>query len=638
MPGTWINRVQHVNDGEAVSGAIDSRPTRALEGNAQYLKDRIDSAELGEGVLAYGETVESAAQVGMAVYRNAVTAQYERALAAVVADPVSGTLVPAASCDVVGIVAFKWNATKADILLAGRQQVDISAAVAGALPDAAPAGRYYLSSQTPGMLVTQKPPVSVSVLVYTDDGYAIVQPLPRDFLEEHIHYRFRLYAQPAGTNSVNVVPGEPGGGNRHVVTNPDPTKLGWLPANHPSFNGLAPTGAAFGYNLATHPQLARVFPPIPQSAAAVFVDRGQDTSGAKLAPMGPGGLCSVDRNGIWWMSDLQGDAPWPTNWAPSVPAVAPGTPDPPWTTSNDPAGPENPRTLDFEIILSYLTMVFTTEKTVVTSLRPAPNSPLIFTNCDGEDATTGDLCADLDLSFLVDPDLVAGYTVFKELDGDTFKQGYVVEGLTQGTNCTLAIAKDALGNPRGVVLPDGTYQGVVQVNAATQAGERELPADLIRLDQTQERYYLEVPYIGFDAGRDTSIRMRFYVPTTGLPGSPTVAVRMQLMGSAGATLPALTLSYRVLHQPQPANPPPASPYPKVPISLPDLSNEKPLAINTSLAVGSYQYTEVQSAAITGVLAGDTILVTLTRSGGGSGGDGYVGEVGVMRPVGILTGT
>ena len=58
MSGTWINRVRHVNDGEAVNGAIDSRPTRALEGNTQYLKDRIDSAELGEGVIAYGETVE----------------------------------------------------------------------------------------------------------------------------------------------------------------------------------------------------------------------------------------------------------------------------------------------------------------------------------------------------------------------------------------------------------------------------------------------------------------------------------------------------------------------------------------------------------------------------------------------------
>ena len=51
MSGTWINRIRHVDDGEAVNGAVDSRPTRTLEGNAQYLKDRIDSAELGEGCL-----------------------------------------------------------------------------------------------------------------------------------------------------------------------------------------------------------------------------------------------------------------------------------------------------------------------------------------------------------------------------------------------------------------------------------------------------------------------------------------------------------------------------------------------------------------------------------------------------------
>ena len=125
MAGTWINRVRHVNDGEAVNGAIDSRPTRALEGNTQYLKDRIDSAELGEGVLAYGETVEADAQIGMAVYRNNGTARYERALAAVELDTVSGVYVPTASSDTVGIIVFKYNATKADILLSGRQLVDI---------------------------------------------------------------------------------------------------------------------------------------------------------------------------------------------------------------------------------------------------------------------------------------------------------------------------------------------------------------------------------------------------------------------------------------------------------------------------------------------------------------------------------
>jgi hypothetical protein len=628
MPGTWINRVRHVADGEAVNGAVDSRPTRSLEGNTQYLKDRLDSAEMGEGVLGYGETVEPAALVGMAVYRNSVTAQYERAFAAVVQDPTSGVLVAAPSADVVGVVAFKWNATKADILLAGQQAIDIAAAVdpATLVGGVAPPGRYYLSSAVPGMLTQQRPPVSVSVLVYTDDGMAVVQPVQRDFLEDHIHYRFRLYAQPAGTNVIGVNSGEPGAGNRHSVGSPDPTRLGWLPATTAYFNVPIPTGAAFGYNLATHPQLARVFPPIPAAAAAVFVDRGEDESGARLAPLGPGGLCTVDRNGIWWMSDCEGDAPWPTHWAASVPPPATG-PDPPWLTGNDPTGPESPRQLEFQIILAYTAMVFTTEKTAVTSLRPAAGSPLTFTNCDGAAATTGDLEADLDLTFLVDDtDLVPGFTVFKELDGTTFKQGYAVEGLVAGPSAVLTSQTVS-------TLPDGVtplYQGVVTVDAKLTSGERELPVDLVRLDQTLERYYLEVPYIGFDAGYDTSVRMRFFVPTSGLPaGAVTVAVRMQLLGRAAGTLPALALSYRVL--PRPYNPGTGLP---AAINLPGLNAELPLAIATTVPIGAEQYIDVQSGPIAGINPGDTILVTLTRNAG----DGYAAEVGLMRPVGVLTGT
>jgi hypothetical protein len=628
MPGTWINRVQHVNDGEAVNGAVDSRPTRSLEGNTQYLKDRLDSAELGEGVLAYGETVEAAALVGMPVYRNSVTARYERAFAAVVQDPVSGVLVAAPSADVIGIVAFKWNATKADILLAGQQEVDISAAVdpATLVGGVAPPGRYYLSSATPGMLTQQRPPVSVSVLVYTDDGFAVVQPVQRDFLEDHIHYRFRLYAQPAGTNVLGVNSGEPGAGNRHSVGSPDPTKLGWLPATPAYFSVPIPTGAAFGYNLATHPQLARVFPPIPAGAAAIFVDRGEDESGGKLVPLGPGGLCVVDRNGLWWMSDCEGDAPWPTDWLASVPPPASG-PDPPWLTGNDPTGPESPRQLEFQITLAYTAMVFTTERTSVTSLRPAAGSPLTFSNCDGAAATTGDLEADLDLTFLVDDiDLVPGFTVFKELDGTTFKRGYAVEGLVAGPSCVLASQTVA-------TLPDGVtplYQGIITVNVATAAGERELPVDLVRLDQTLERYYLEVPYIGFDAGYDTSVRMRFFVPTAGLPNGPAVAVRMQLLGRAAGTLPALALSYRIL--PRPYNPTTGLP---AAINLPGLNAELPLNIVTAVPIGAEQYIDVQSDPIPDTIyPGATILVTLTRSAG----DGYAAEVGLMRPVGVLTGT
>ena len=149
----------------------------------------------------------------------------------------------------------------------------------------------------------------------------------------------------------------------------------------------------------THPELARIFPPIPPSGAAVYLDRGDTYAGATLVPMGPGGLCIVDSFGIWWMSNCPGDAPWPEDWTASVPPPLTGA-DPPWLTVGI-HPPECPRSVEFQLILSYTMMVFTTERTSVTSLRPADGSPLVFTNCDDQDATTGDLCADLDLSFLV---------------------------------------------------------------------------------------------------------------------------------------------------------------------------------------------------------------------------------------------
>jgi hypothetical protein len=617
MSGTWINRVKHVNDGEAVAGPIDSRPTRALEGNAQYLKARIDAAELGEGVIAYGETVEPDALIGMAVYRNNTTARYERALAAVVTDPSTGVMYPAASSDCVGIIVFKYNATKADILLSGRQLVDISQAVTFVTPvngngtKLAPPGRYYLSSFVPGMLVQQRPPVSVSVLIYTDDGMAIVQPVQRDFLEDHIHYKVPLYAQPAGTNELD----SSSGANRRVVGSPDATKPGWLPATSNFFDmARVPTGAVFGYNLAAHPQLARIFPPIPPSGAVIFLDRAEDLTGGKLIPMGPDGLCIVDSFGIWWMSDCDGDAPWPDNW-------------PPPTDEGGEVLPECPRVEEFQIILSYTMMVYTTERTAVTSLQPLiPDGPLTFTNCDGDEAMTGALYAGLNLAFLVDPaDDTTGWMAVKAFDAEkeTFERGPVVEGLIQGLNCTLSspISGFALDNVTKL------FQGQVKIDVNTTTGERELPADLVRLAQTQERYHLDIPYIGFDAGRDTSLRMRFYVPNDSPDGSM-VKVRMQLLGRASAVLPVMTLSYRILPRPPLSSTPPP---PRIPASLPGLTSEMLLNIDTNVPIGADQYTEVESDLVA-VPAGATFLVTLTRNSN----DNYAGEVGLMRPVGILT--
>lgn len=38
MSSSWTNKVEHVIDGESVEAKVDSRPTRALENQARYLK------------------------------------------------------------------------------------------------------------------------------------------------------------------------------------------------------------------------------------------------------------------------------------------------------------------------------------------------------------------------------------------------------------------------------------------------------------------------------------------------------------------------------------------------------------------------------------------------------------------------
>ena len=254
----------------------------------------------------------------------------------------------------------------------------------------------------------------------------------------------------------------------------------------------------------------------------------------------------------------------------------------------------------------------------------------MFTNCDGDDATTGDLYAELDLSFLVDPEpMTPGYLVFKELDGETFRQGLCRRGADRR-------ARTARW-PR-TPWPHGrrhhpSTRARSSVNVDTTAGERELPADLIRLAQTQERFHLDIPYIGFDDGRDTSLRMRFYVPTGGLPGNPRWRMRMQLLGRADGTLPVLTLTYRILPRPATPKQPPRS-RPAIADALPELAAEAvPDHQHHAGDRGRPVHRGPERPRSSTSAAGDTILVTLT---GTQPSDGYTGEVGLMRPVGILT--
>jgi hypothetical protein len=174
MPSGYRQNVRHTQDGEEVKGAVASRAAKDLEQNTNNLKDRIDAAEIGESLFMRGATLEPDASIGMPVYWNEDTSQWERAFAAVESDAESGTLVASETAFVGGIVFCKENSTSGDILLMGKADFSATFDLTAAVDGDVDAGAYYLSSQESGKLVQQRPAVSVFVLSVCE-GFCIVR-------------------------------------------------------------------------------------------------------------------------------------------------------------------------------------------------------------------------------------------------------------------------------------------------------------------------------------------------------------------------------------------------------------------------------------------------------------------------------
>lgn len=267
------NAVDFVENGERVEAGVANRAPRAIDANTRYLRQRLDTIQKGETLIAECRTVESSVQVGQPVYWNDTHKEYRLAKGAVDVDPSTGALTTAKSAQVAGIILKKINATKADILLAGIAEVDLSQAVDAAVSP----GLYYLSNSQAGKLTSILQPVSTTVLQVLDDGSTIgthevlVNPQFSEFIDRHRHFKYDLKPVPAGDHSPPAVDGN------HVITNPDSSIEGWLPANHSVFGGKAPAGAKFGYNLSAS-TLNDLWPPIP--VASAYVELAEGTEGS----------------------------------------------------------------------------------------------------------------------------------------------------------------------------------------------------------------------------------------------------------------------------------------------------------------------------------------------------------------------
>ncbi len=590
--------VRHIQNGRPVNAGEASRPDRDLESLYNYLLSLLDAADRSEALFARDVTVESAAKVGMPVYWATSAGRFERALAGAETDATTGTLRATAASFPVGIVYSKSSATTADLLLAGTAELAMTEAISGTITD----GLYFLSTQTAGYLTKEQPYASVPVLQVCDDK-VFVQIDTRDFLENHTHYRIALVCQPAGEYTATN-PGE-----YPTIAAPNTIFPGWLPADHESFDGKAPVGAAFGYNMAAHPALERIWPPVPLSAASFTWDKGQGLVGGTDVPLGQTGLVVANTNGIWWMSPCHEDVPWPNQdfteagLSSSIGAVSISSLQ------------ECSRNEEMRLLLHFAKYRFATNRTAVTSLEPDTGEPLEFVNQDNEVATTGCLKARLRLDWAVDTESDSG--------GSRFVTTYDTE--TRKFLTSRAVSKITVGNglsltgtdPDEATAAADAVAGQGRLHIALSAADQEILVTplVVHVFAAKTRYEEMVPYVGFVAATTASARWSFQVPFTGLPSNPTFKLRLWLFGTTAGTIPTMTASYRVLPRPDGVTP----------VSLP--SSDTSLTIDTNQTISTNAYLEVESATVD-VDAGDLVLVSLNRSSA----DGYAGEVGIISAV------
>jgi hypothetical protein len=607
--------IKFIKEGEPVSPGTPNRPLQQLDQNIRYLWDVIQAAELGSTVYARSQPVASTVQVGQPVYFNSVTGQFEAAYAAAETDTITGYLVLPDQAQVWGIVATKLHATLADILLFGYAPIDITAAVGADhnVDGSIPAGTWYLSGASVGQLTRQMPPISIPVLKTNASGGVFVNPSFVDFLENHRHYMFELTMLPAG----DVTP--PDQGDPHVITNVDPDKPGWLPANHTIFGGLAPEHAVFGYNFSQDLPLKNIYPPIPLQSASIQMQRPNIWNtelerrwyGQQLME----DMVIIDRNGIWWMSDLYDTVPWPT----LLDTTIPPPPPPPFTPGQE----------EFFLKFYFTKVGFATDNAVVSSLRSTDNRIKVYCADTTTPATTGALDISLDLALLLGASNLTGSTVFKNFNTttSTFESGPVVEGIySTSPNVLLSgTATRTLGN---LTL----YQGAVQINIRDQPTQ-ELASQLVRLDGVTEENY-PVLYLGLPNTMTTSYVVKFEVPADLAYANGTLVsefnfeFRARVLGRAAGVLPALNVSYYKTGRPVGLVTPVTvtQSYTALPI---DLDGGSPVTVQSNQAV------ETRSTGNLTVNSGDLLYIKVQRVPG-SLADGYAGEVGIMQQVGILT--
>lgn len=655
--------LNYISANEKVVPAVANRPAMELDLRTTSLKERLDTSELGQATILWDVPIIDTAKVGMPVYWNHETKQFELAYAHAELNTTYNEYVKSDCANCIGLVYKKESNNSGHIVLSGVVN----------LPNISDIftedghGRFYLSAE-PGRLTYKLLGVSVPVGTVIgrfgdcDACYRVnVNPNMND-LWSHLHYAIDLRPK--------------------YITNL--AEEGWLDV----IDEDAPEDAIYQYNIVEGTELASLFPPIPINACSIIIDWNDldETVGGKdIAVNIDHCLVRVTNSGIYWVdpvtrpfapnttltvavSDIESPTMWQqgdtividtytytvqnsvnnsdvvaaiindieSNYNSEINGwyVQAGTDattiiltkdyydDIPVTceTSNESKSvkivPDN-RIMRERLVMSKTQ--YAMGISCVTSLQPYTNHPFEFVDCSGNVANVGDLYAKFTLK--EDPvyiDVYDGYAMRRF--NDEYKQEIVPE--VNG----IAVTGDtvtATSNVEETVEYEGLeyHRGLVHIDIAP-LNNHEISPQIMKLGDALEREFNGIMYVGFPRGRESSILAKFEVPNI-FTGH--TFLRVDFFSSVSGTFPEIECEYKIIKRPEEDEQVPVDTLTFTPLAWNNDLN------NTNISVYASTVFRLETEAIE-VNPGETLIVKLTRP---DNAISYGGDAGIVRINGIL---
>lgn len=283
---------------------------------------------------------------------------------------------------------------------------------------------------------------------------------------------------------------------------------GWVPTR---FDAAFEASPSYEYNIGYHSALNQVYPPLPLRAATLTLN-GVELPSLEFWPDNP--AYALTQHTLYWYSADAEHRPW----------TEPDAPD-----------------YESRQLVFHMTRLVGGNSSTVTSLRPRPGSPLRIRRLGTmDDATSGDLEADLELALATDAADAVGYKVVKETVGNKLKRGNVVERIQAGDGLEIV---PVLGQPLG--------QGTVIIRSTETSLSGAF--DTVALENAKQDKIGLFPYIkimGRASGVASAFTANFQVPYSRDPAARYRAlVYATVFGETGFTGRAyagLLFTYSVL--------------------------------------------------------------------------------------------